>query len=79
VRIAAGDSMLAQIYGKPKQLTEAKQEVIVVVSRLDEALRRADLAERSAPNGEVLDYDELQADGSTSDRPQLRAVSSDEH
>jgi hypothetical protein len=41
-RIAAGDSLMAQIYGKPMQTIQAKHEQpIIVVSRLAAALDRA--------------------------------------
>jgi Family of unknown function (DUF5763) len=57
-RLAAGDSFLAQIYGKPKQTVEAKHEheVIYVVSRLDEALRRAK-ADVELPPGDVTEIE----------------------
>jgi hypothetical protein len=71
-RIAAGDSFLAQVYGKPKQNVESKHEhTITVVSRLGEALARADsearenaeaaLKEQAAlPAPDVIEYSELE-------------------
>ena len=42
VRIAAGDSFLAQVYGKPQTNIQTKTDVtILVVSRLGAALERA--------------------------------------
>jgi hypothetical protein len=65
-RIAAGDSLLAQVYGKPKQNIESKHQVSInVVNRLGEAIRRAEieqeLKEQAAlPAPDVIDYSELE-------------------
>ena len=54
VRIAAGDSFLAQIYGKPKQNVEGKHEhTLIVFNRLSEALERG--ADIELPAGDVAE------------------------
>ena len=59
IRIEAGNSLMAQIYGKPAQNVEGNHAVtITVLSRTLAALEEPDVA---SSKGEVIEYAELQA------------------